>query len=561
MGAVIEVKYFNTFILKKTNHEDKPIWNGSLGIPQTLGGYPAVDGGSTSVFNWAIEESRIRGGYNNTTVDFGVKAYLVEPDPNSSIRISSLIYSGIFNSTTGINQTNVFSVGEDITKTADPSNGSIQKLHSQDTNIVLFQEGKVSRALIDKDAIYSAEGGGAVTASNLVIGVIQPYAGEYGISKNPESFANYGYRIYFADKNNNAMLRLSRDGITEISAYGMRDYFRDEMNRIDTNSSLGFIRGGFDVHNDQYVVSTQTNPIVIPNGAFKTLSFDERINGWTSFYSYKPDQIFSIRNNFYSIAKDPSVGYGLFKHYDPSVNRGNFYNVNYLSTVTAIFNPSPSTSKNFNTVSYEGSNGWKVKSFISDSTGSEEFPLGVYDLKNDSSDIVRSYYEGEYVSISGNGTTASASVSSVVSLEVGFKGPITVGALVSGLGVIGGTTVVSFVLATRVLTLSQNMSVANKTLLSFNADILRADYNTLLGTTRPPYSRTHVGFDRKENKYVANLVNNSTANQGEVIWGNSMSGIKGFYASVTFSTDTTTQLGGDKQLFSIESNFVLNNGY
>ena len=114
-----------------------------------------------------------------------LKLTLVEEDESASFRINSLIYSGIFNSRTGINNSNVFSVSEDITKSADPSNGSIQKLYAEDTNLIVFQESKVSRALIDKDAIYSAEGGGAVTNSNLVIGTIQPYAGEYGISKKP----------------------------------------------------------------------------------------------------------------------------------------------------------------------------------------------------------------------------------------------------------------------------------------------------------------------------------------------------------------------------------------
>jgi len=74
-----------------------------------------------------------------------------------------MIYSGIFNSRTDINQTNVFSVADDITKSVDPANGSIQKLYAEDTNLIIFQESKVSRALIDKDAIYSAEGGGTVT--------------------------------------------------------------------------------------------------------------------------------------------------------------------------------------------------------------------------------------------------------------------------------------------------------------------------------------------------------------------------------------------------------------
>ena len=91
-------------------------------------------------------------------VDFGVKAYLDEQEPLQQNRFNTLIYSGIYNSRTGINNTNQFSVGEDITRSTDPANGSIQKLYAEDTNLIIFQEDKVSRALIDKDAIYSAEG-------------------------------------------------------------------------------------------------------------------------------------------------------------------------------------------------------------------------------------------------------------------------------------------------------------------------------------------------------------------------------------------------------------------
>ena len=143
--------------------------------------------------DWMIEESRIRGGYNNVSVDFGVKAYLVEDEPKQSHKFSSLIHSGIFNSRTGVNQTNQFSVGEDITRTIDPANGSIQKLYAENTNLIIFQENKVSKSLIDKDAIYSAEGNASVTSRNLVIGQNVAFAGVYGISKDPESFAVNGY--------------------------------------------------------------------------------------------------------------------------------------------------------------------------------------------------------------------------------------------------------------------------------------------------------------------------------------------------------------------------------
>ena len=193
MAATLELKYFNSFWLKKmktvVNAVPVPPAGAELNYPNLPYIYP-----STEADDWYVEEARIRGGYNNTTVDLGVKAFLAEEDATQQTRISSLIYSGLFNSRTGVNNTNQFSVGKDITKSADPANGSIQKLYAEDTNLIIFQQDKVSRALIDKDAIYSAEGNATVTSSMQVIGQIVAYAGEYGISDNPESFAVYGYR-------------------------------------------------------------------------------------------------------------------------------------------------------------------------------------------------------------------------------------------------------------------------------------------------------------------------------------------------------------------------------
>ena len=222
--------------------------------------------------DWYIEESRIRGGYNNTTVDFGVKAYLDEDDPIQQNRFNTLIYSGIYNSRTGVNQTNQFSVAKDITRSLDPANGGIQKLYAEDTNLIIFQEDKVSRALIDKDAIYSAEGNTAITSTKLVIGQIVPYKGEYGISQDPFSFAVYGYRKYFTDRKRGCVLRLSTAGeIVEISSYGMHDFFRDQLSASTTNK----IVGGWDMHTKNYILSIQSDT------TYKTLSFDESVTlGW-----------------------------------------------------------------------------------------------------------------------------------------------------------------------------------------------------------------------------------------------------------------------------------------
>ena len=159
------------------------------------------DSKSFSQKQFHVEESRIRGGFNEDSVDFGVKAFVVDKNYKRKHRENSMIYSGIFNSRTGVNNTNQFSIGQNITKSVDILYGSIQKLHAEDTNLTILQEKKVSRALIDKDAIYTAEGGNLAVDAKIVIGQVQPYSGEYGISKNPESFAVYGTRKYFTDTN------------------------------------------------------------------------------------------------------------------------------------------------------------------------------------------------------------------------------------------------------------------------------------------------------------------------------------------------------------------------
>jgi len=449
MAATIEVKFFNSFLLKKTIKSNIPIWNGSTGIPEGVTGSNPVATGSSQDNSYYVEEARIRGGYNNTNISYGVRAYLVEEEPKSSIRFNSLIYSGIFNSRTGVNDTNVFSVGKDITKSVDPANGSIQKLYAEDTNLIVFQESKVSRALIDKDAIYSAEGGGSVTSSNLVIGQIIPYAGNFGISKNPESFAVYGYRKYFTDKNRNAVLRLSRDGMTEVSNYGMVDYFRDELSTLDNVSLPGKAIGAWDIYNKQYVLSLQKTD------NYNTLSFDEAVLGWTSFFDYNPEQAFSLGSSYYSV-KDGK----LWQHYSTSVSRNNLYGVQYDSTVQLIFNPSPSTSKVFKTVNYEGSNGWGVSSF----NAARSFEL------NDTANPVLSFDDGAYID--------------------------------------------------------------------------------------PTYGvKMHAGFNNKEGKYYANLVNSSPATTGEVVFGASMTGVKGYYSTVTIKSDSNNR-SLPLELFAVSSDYV-----
>jgi hypothetical protein len=641
MPAVIEVEYFNTFWLKKIVDNGKewgsqgaaqpngltpqdetsfqPIWPGSdpaganvCGTNTSIAGgfglgfYPLptvvndppgttqedIDYGKQQEGRcWFIEESRIRGGFNNAIVDLGVKAYITEEMPVTFHRPSSMIYSGVFNGKTNVNETNQFPTGSEITKTADPHYGSLQKLYAEDSNLLLFQENKVSRALIDKDAIYSAEGAGTVTTSPLVIGQITPYVGEYGISRNPESFALYGFRKYFIDKDRGCVLRLSRDGMTEISSYGMSDYFRDELARISdgavnftttasavnitgivkefeisatntstvpilgslvsvqdssgvittvsgcyvigvspnssvvngwnietsksininstsdtiifSNDCLPRLVGGWDIHNKCYTVSLQSTPnyfplpsqnyeesgvLIPPSIGYSTLSFDDAINGWVSFYTYNPTFMGSLKDGFYSFNKGNT-----YLHYSNIENQNNYqtyYGVQSEASITFIFNPSPSISKNFLTINYEGSNGWEMDTAVSGYQGYQVIPQSNAGQNWNANTV------GNWVQLRDSTTKVRSN---------------TMGAYTDADGDFGNS-----------------------------------------------------GFALKENKYVANLVNNSEQRPGEVIFetgydgrNNRTSGIKGYFATVKMSTDSDTNPFGPKELFAVGSVYQL----
>ena len=439
MGATLELKYFNSYWLKKMS-------NVVDANPQPTAPYATVPQAyaNDNTNDWFIEESRIRGGYNNTITDLGVKAHIVEDNPNNQNRFNTIIYSGVFNSRTGINQTNEFSVGEDITRGVDPAHGKIMKLYAEDTNLIIFQEDKVNRALIDKDAIYTAEGQALTASGRMVIGQIVPYKGNYGIATDPFSFAVYGYRKYFTDRKRGCVLRLTTGGeIVEISGYGMHDFFRDQL----TQDGITRIVGGWDNHTKNYILSIQTA------SGYSTTSFDEGVQGWTSFFSFKPSFMFSLTSTFFSTNAGK-----LYSHYGSSAY-GRFYdapNNIFPSDVTVVLNSSPSTVKVFKTVNYEGNNDWTVSNIVASSGDIALVPISKYSLPSNLTDL-----ESEMFS--------------------------------------------------------------NK-------------------------------FKRKENKYFANIINNSPATKGEILWGPSVTGIKGFFSTFKFNLDNS--INQKRELFAVSSDTV-----
>ena len=204
-------------------------------------------------FGDGIESNRIRDDYNEMLISNGVKvSTTIDEKYQEEQRKNGLIYSGLYSSTNGVNNLNQFIQAEKITKDVNPTYGSIQKLFSRKTDLVTLCEDKVLKILANKDALFNADGNAQLVASQNVLGQATPFVGDYGISKNPESFASESYRAYFTDSSRGAVLRLSMDGLTPISDTGMHDYFRDHL-----LPDMNFI-GTYDDYKKQYNITLKS---------------------------------------------------------------------------------------------------------------------------------------------------------------------------------------------------------------------------------------------------------------------------------------------------------------
>ena len=246
-------------------------------------------------FGNGVESNRIRDDYNAVTIDKGVKASAPLAEGYEEERkASSFIFSGIYNSTSGINRTNEFIQAEPITKDLNPINGSIQKLFARDTDLVTFCENKVFKVLAKKDALFNADGNKNVTSNQAVLGATIPFEGDYGMSRNPESFASESYRVYFTDKDRGTVMKLSKNGLNAISDKGMKDWFKD--NLMNASSLIG----SFDTREDQYNLTVETKDQDGIDNAF-TLSFTEsKGGGWVSFKSFITQGGISYKNKYYT---------------------------------------------------------------------------------------------------------------------------------------------------------------------------------------------------------------------------------------------------------------------
>jgi len=217
-------------------------------------------------FMWGngIESSRIKDSIKENFLSSGERVYNVDEQEYKQIRRdSSLTYSGTYNEVSKINKLNEFNLGILNFKDLTQEFGGVQYLFSRKTDILILQEDKISYVLVGKDLLSSPDGGGNLSSVPSVLGTQIARIEEYGISNNPESFAQYGRDKYFTDSKRGAVILLRgvdrSEQLIVASQFGMRGFFRDLFIAKPKTQKLG----GYDPYMNEYILSS--NSILLPS--------------------------------------------------------------------------------------------------------------------------------------------------------------------------------------------------------------------------------------------------------------------------------------------------------
>lgn len=571
MSVTLEIKYFNTFVIKSSEVTHQVIGTGDgsttaftiaessgnivYAVPNSIADFQVyfdneLVSATTYIYknrlrqitftsapaankeilvvvkNWHIEESRIKGAFNGKTVDFGVRAAITDPEYAEETREASLIYSGIYNGRTRTNEINQFNPGIPNTKSIDSAFGSIQKLYAEDNNLIAFQENKVHNILIDKDVIFTAEGERTISQSDQVLGQVIAYQGNYGISKNPESFAVHAGKKYFTDKNNGVALRLSRDGITEISNYGMRDYFKSNLKLADT------IIGLWDNQKKKYVLSLQETDIkntFTGDGSTKTFSLAFSVVNESFATINLPDPTSINQIEIFTTASGTSA-------LTPNVD----YTYN-ATTGVVTFTNAPASQDSINIFLRDFDNGFKTLCYDEEINGWSSFftykPLFGGSLDADFYTYAESNDLYKHYDLDANRNSFYGNASDASTVEIIMNQPPSINKYFKTVNYEGST----------------GWSITSMLTDSDTAKPIDAYVTTSAAVENTWQDLIVSGFKKKNNKYYSSIMNQSLPQRNEIIYGEDISGIKGFFNKITLSISDTAQ----KELFAVSSEYEL----
>lgn len=258
------------------------------------------------------------------------RALVIDESAKTQYFPALLRFSQSFIQGTNINNLNRF-YPENFEE-ADNSFGDILRLKTRENFIRIFQRYKVGMIPIFRSIIIDNATSSQVAISEKLLNKPNYYVGEYGIDKYGSSLVSTDYGDYFIDSINKAIVRVSLDGMTNISDTYNMSYFA---NQNISEDSYGY--GYFDYERRCVI-------LLIGNDISKSIiSYSESKKFFESFHGYTDSTSFQFVNGYlWSFYGKPYV--------HNSGTRNNFYGVQQNCSITTVFNGNIQLKKTYTAI-------------------------------------------------------------------------------------------------------------------------------------------------------------------------------------------------------------------
>lgn len=225
---------------------------------------------------------------------------------------------------------------------ADASFGDILRLKTRENFIRMFQRYKVGMIPIYRQIIVDNATSSQVALSERLLNKPNYYSGEYGIDKYGSSLVSTDYGDYFIDTNNRALIRVSIDGITNMSdTFGMMSWSNENIRE----DSFGL--GCFNQEQRCVImvvgrIETIQN-VVAYNIITSAIGYNESRKKFESFYGFHTAEALLFVNGYIYSLKNTRVdddeekdAWCIWIH--DSETRNNFFGEQQSSEIHTVFN-------------------------------------------------------------------------------------------------------------------------------------------------------------------------------------------------------------------------------
>lgn len=301
--------------------------------------------------------------YYPSAVNSNGRAWVFEANANRITYPTQLRWSLPYQQDTQINMTSRF-YPENF-DTVDRGNGPIQAMRSNTGVLTYFQDRRCGWTRIYGKYITDSDANGQLTTTDTIIAANNTsyYDGNFGVGNQATSIVQSGFVYYFVDPVRRKILRLSRDGITDLSeTYKVQTWASQNLPKYLSPGAYRFggaqrVLGTFNIRQDnmgEYLLLAQGTSSV--NG--ETMAFEEKYNMFTAPIDIDCDAIVCAEDVLYCFRNGI-----LYKQGGNNVS-GVFFGTQYQANIKLTYNDQIAVKKIFNATGHMSNANW-----VSDTRG------------------------------------------------------------------------------------------------------------------------------------------------------------------------------------------------